>query len=83
MGAEFSSAIPFLVSTAGGQISTRFGNGGQTPERIQGLPVEGWTMIDVQTKKRIRTTAILLGMLAASVLGLFFYSVLAAGGLGS
>ena len=37
-------------------------------------------MIDSHTKKRIRITAIVLGLVAASVLALFFYSVLATGG---
>jgi len=40
-------------------------------------------VIDSQTKKRIRITAILLGLLAASILGLFFYSVLGSSGVTS
>ena len=47
---------------------------------FRGLTAEGYTVIDSQTKKRIRITAILLGLLAASVLALFFYSVLGSAG---
>jgi len=45
-----------------------------------GSSTEGRIVVDSQTKRRIRITAIVLALVAASVLGLFFYSVLGAGG---